>query len=113
MNRIFASEKLENSDDIFDAVANITINDVGYKLKISTASDTHVKFAGNPDKITHTINVDTHQKLLSIRTISICSKYISVLVPLTDNKIGVDNQPALLVSTVVVQAPQALQLSAF
>ena len=41
-NAVFASEKLENSDDIVDAVSNMTINDVRCELNTATASDAQV-----------------------------------------------------------------------
>ena len=109
-NTIFASEKLENSDNKVDAVKNMTINNVGYELNTATASDAQIYFASNPDKSTHTSNGDNYQTLLSIRTISICHEDISGLSLHTDPKISSNNQPAFLISTVVVQAPQALQL---
>ena len=59
-NAIFASDKIGNLDDLVDAVANMTTNDAGYELNISTTSDTQVEFASNLDKITHISNGDTH-----------------------------------------------------
>ena len=64
-NAIFASEKLENLDDLVNAVKNMKINDVGYQLNTATASDSQVKFVINTYKITYTSNGDNHQKLLS------------------------------------------------
>ena len=61
LNAIFASEKLEKLDNIVSAVANITINDVGYEFNRETASDAQVEFASDLDKINHTSNKDTHQ----------------------------------------------------
>ena len=96
-------------DELVDAVTNMTINDVGYELNAATASDAQVGFARNPEKNTHTSNGITHQKLLSIRTIGIFQKYISIWLHLTDPRIGVNNKPPLLISTGVVQALHALQ----
>ena len=42
LNAIFASEKLENSDNIVNAVTNMTINDVKYELNTATDSDSQV-----------------------------------------------------------------------
>ena len=53
-NAEFASEKLENSDYLVDAVANMKINNVGYELNAATASDAQVEFLSNKDKFTHT-----------------------------------------------------------
>ena len=67
-NAMFASEKLENSNDLVNAVAsfeNMTINDVGYELNTETTSEAHVELASNPDVINHTKNGITHKNLLS------------------------------------------------
>ena len=69
-NRIFASEKLENSDDLVDEVANMTINDVRHQLNAVTVSYTQFKFASNTDTITHTRNRITHQKFTKISLFS-------------------------------------------
>ena len=105
-NVIFAIEKLENSGHLVDALENMTINDIGYELNTETASETQVKFVSNPDKIIHTSNKYTHQKMLRSWTIGICNKDISVLEPPIDTNIGAKNQTALLISTGGVQAPQ-------
>ena len=68
---IFASENLENPDDLVDAVVNMTINDVGYELNTATTGDTKVKLPGNSYGITHTSNKTNHQMFLSSRTIRI------------------------------------------
>ena len=105
---IFASENLENPDDLVDAVVNMTINDVGYELNTSTASDAQVKFARDPDTITCISNVINHQKLLSSRTTGVFHKDISVFLIPMDPKIGANNQTALLISTGVVKDVQIL-----
>ena len=67
-NAIFASEKLENSNNLIKSVTsfkNMTINDVGYELNTVTASDAEVKFTSDPDRITRTNNGITHQNILS------------------------------------------------
>ena len=108
LNVIFASEKLENSDDLFNTSANTTIDDVGYDLNTETKSDAQVEFARDPSKTTHTSNGITHQKLLSSRKIRICHEDISVFPPLTDMGIGANNHTDLLISTGIMQAPHAL-----
>ena len=50
-NAICASEKLENTDELFDAVANMTINDVRYELNTTIASDAKVEFASDQEKL--------------------------------------------------------------
>ena len=85
------------------------MNNIVYELNTATMSYSQVEFESDSDKTTHTSNRDTHQKLLSRRTIGICNKYISIFSPLMDTKIGANNHPAFLVSTGVLQAPQALQ----
>ena len=62
-NAVFASKKLENPNMLVNAVANITINDVGCELKAATASDAQVEFASDLYGITHTNNRITHQIL--------------------------------------------------
>ena len=71
LNAVFASEKLESLNKIVKKFANMTINDVGYELKAVTVSDVQVKFASDPDGITHTRNGVTRQNLFSIRMIGI------------------------------------------
>ena len=55
-NAVFTSEKIEKSDDIFDPVESIKINDAGYDLNIETGSDAQVDLKSNPDTITRTSN---------------------------------------------------------
>ena len=50
-NVIFASEKLENSDNLVDLVANMEINNVRYDLNTATASDAQVEFVRYPEKL--------------------------------------------------------------
>ena len=98
---MFASEKLESSDEIVNTVKNMTITDVGYEFNAVTASDARVKPASDQDKITHTSNGITDQKLLSSRTIGICHEDVSVLLPLKQLGIGA-----------IVLVPQNLKLPA-
>ena len=58
---IFASEKLENSNKLVNAVAKMIINDVGYELNTATASDAQVEFSRDLDGITDTKNGITHK----------------------------------------------------
>ena len=90
----------------------MTINDSGYELNAATSGDAQVKFLRNPNKITHTRNVDTHQKLLISQTIGIFHEYISVFLPSKEPSIGVNKKSTLLISAGVVQATQVLQLPA-
>ena len=99
LNAIFLGEKLWNWNNLVNAVANITINEVGYELNTATASDAQVEFASNLDKSTHTRNVITHQTLLSIQTIRIRHEEISVLLPLMNPSIAA-----------ITMAPQTLKL---
>ena len=106
LNAIFASEnlnELENLNAIVNAVPNMIINGIVYDLNGATASDVQVKFLSNPYEI-------THQNLLSSRMIGIQHEEVSVLSPLTDPRIGANNQPALSISTGILQAPQTLKL---
>ena len=68
---IFASEKIDNSNKLVNAVAYMTINNVRYELNAAFVSDAQAKFASNPDIITHTSNGITHKNLLSRCTIRI------------------------------------------
>ena len=59
LKEIFASEKLENSIKLVNAVTsfeNTTINDNGCDLNKVTVSGTQVEFVSNTDIITHTNN---------------------------------------------------------
>ena len=88
----------------------MTINNIECELNLETVSNAQVKFASNPDGSTHTSNVVTHQNLLSSRIIGIRHKEVSVLTPLKDLSIFLNNQPALSISTRILQAQQALNL---
>ena len=65
---IFTSEKLEKLDKLVNAVKNMTINNTGYELNTSAASDAQGDFTSNPDTVTHTSNKNW-KKILSCRTI--------------------------------------------
>ena len=77
--------------------ANLTINNTGNDSNIANASDLQVQFVGNSAGI-------SHQNLLSRRMIGIQHEEVSVLVPPTELIIIVNNQPAMAVSTGVIQA---------
>ena len=80
-NAIFASDKLQNSNNLVNAVAifdNITINDVVYELNAATVSDSQVEFARDSNGINHTNNRINHQNLLSSRMIRIWHKKVTV-----------------------------------
>ena len=109
LNAVFTSEKLENTNELVNAVANMKINDVGYELNAATASDAHVEFLINPDRNTHTNNEITQQNLLSSWMIGIRHKNVHVLPPPTDLRIGANNQPEFSISTGIVLVPQALK----
>ena len=104
LNAILTSEKLENSNNLVNAVAifeNMTINDIIYGLNTATASDIQVEFASDLDRSTHTNNGITYQHLLSIRMISIWHKEVSVLPTMMTPRI-----------CTIVMAPQTLKLPA-
>ena len=62
---IFTSEKLDKSDELVDAINKLTINDAGYELKKTTASDAQDDIMSNPDTVTHTSNEFLEKTLLS------------------------------------------------
>ena len=69
-NTIFKIEKLDKSDELIDALNNLTINDAEYyKSNTATASDAQGDITHNPETVTHTINGNLEQKILSKRTI--------------------------------------------
>ena len=107
--KIRTSEKLENLNDLLNAVVHVTINKVAYDITAVNTSDAQVKYASDPDRIIHTSNGITHQNLLSSRTIRIRHKEVYVLPPLSYPRIVLNIQPALIISTGVVLAPQALK----
>ena len=53
LDAIFASEKLKNSNELSNAVSNMTINDVEYELNKVTMSDAQVEFASYPETYSH------------------------------------------------------------
>ena len=56
-NMIFRSEKLDKSDDLLDAVKNLTINDTKYyESNTATANDAQGNLTCNPETVTHTNN---------------------------------------------------------
>ena len=106
MNEVFASEKLEDLNNIVNTVAsfeNMKINDVGYELNAATVRDAQVKFLRDPDRITHTNNEITHQNLLSSWTIGIRHEEVSVFPPPTNPIIGVIAQAIHTPISTVVQ----------
>ena len=100
-NAIFASEKIENLNELVKAVArleNMTINNVRYEFIAATASDTKVEFASNLDVINHTKNIITDQNVLSSLIIRIQHKGFSILPP-----------PMNPTVSAIVMAPQTLK----
>ena len=54
-NTIFTSEKLDESDELVDAVKNLTMNDAEYyESHTATVSDVQGNFTRNPETVTHT-----------------------------------------------------------
>ena len=54
---IIKSEKVDKSDDMVDAVKNVTINnDEYYESQTATASDAQGDLIQNPETVTHTRN---------------------------------------------------------
>ena len=73
-NTIFTSERLDKSDDLVDAVKNLTIYDAEYyESNTATSSDAQVDLTRNPETVNHTSNGNFEQKLLSYHTIPILS----------------------------------------
>ena len=65
LNVIFTSEKLEKSENLVNAVKNMTINDAGHELNTATVSDEQGNIMRSPDTVTHTRNGILDQKLLN------------------------------------------------
>ena len=73
-NKIFTSEKIDKSDELVDAVKNLTINNAKYyESNTVTVSDTQGDLACNPETINHTSNINFEQKLLSYQTTPVLS----------------------------------------
>ena len=76
---IFTHEKLDESENLVNAINNLTINTSGYELNKAITSDSQVNLTSNPDTVTHKSNgPDTvsqtrsgiwNEKLFSCRTI--------------------------------------------
>ena len=95
MNTIFTNEKLEKSDELFDAVNN-TKKNVGYELNTLTTSDAQVGLASDSDTVTHTSNGISDHKLLSFWTI----REVSFLPPPTKLSIdAIELAPQTLMTT--------------
>ena len=103
LNAVFASEKLENLDGLVDAVVNMKINNIKYQLNAAILSDAQVKFASDPEKITHTSNGITHQELLSSRTIGILHEEFSILPPPMNPRISAIILPPQTINSTEVQ----------
>ena len=85
-------------DEIFDAVNNVTINNVGCELNRKNASDAQANLASGPGTVTHNRNVTVDQNLLSCRTIG----EVSVLIPPTNPRIAeIELAPQMLLMPVV------------
>ena len=56
-NAIFTSQKLEKSDELFNAVKNMTKKDSGYELNKATASDAQGTITSDPHTFTDTSNI--------------------------------------------------------
>ena len=80
----------------------MTINDFRNDSNRATTSDVQVQFVDNSEGI-------SHQNLLRERMIDIRNEEVPVLVSPTEMNMIANNQPAMTVSTGVIQAPQALK----
>ena len=56
MNTIFTSEKLEKSDNLVNAINNLTIKDSRSELNTAIASAAQGYIMSDPDTVTHTRN---------------------------------------------------------
>ena len=57
-NTIFTSKKLDKSDELVDAVKNLTINDVKYyESNTATESDSQGNLTSNTEIVTHISNI--------------------------------------------------------
>ena len=118
-NAIFTGEKLDKSDNLLEAVNNLTINDAEYhESNTATASDAQGDLTHNPKTVTHTSNGketfsdtsngDCEQKILSNRTLPIV---VPTMNPRIDNKIspiGGASQTLLTLKTKEVAADTVL-----
>ena len=89
-------------NNLINKVANLTINDVRNDSNRATTSDAQVHFVGDSAGI-------SHQNLLIRHIIRIRHEEVPVLVPPTEPNITANNQLDMIVSTGVIQAPQALK----
>ena len=56
-NVIFTSEKLEKSEELVDAVKNLTVNDAKYyDSNTATVRDEQVNITSDPETVSHTCN---------------------------------------------------------
>ena len=84
-NAIFRSKKLEKSDNLVNAINNLTINDASSELNTATISDAQSDLVSDPDIVAHTSNKSLDENLLSCRTI----REISVFPPSKKPRIAV------------------------
>ena len=87
----------------------MTISNFGYELNAATVSDAQFKVSSDPDRITHTNNVITHQNLLSSQMIGIWHEEVSILPPMVYLRIGANNQPASWIGAGVLLSTQTLK----
>ena len=72
VNAIFTSEELDKSDELVDAVKDFTVYKTKYyKSNAATASEAQGNLTHNLETVTHTINGNSGQKLLSYHTIPV------------------------------------------
>ena len=72
INAIFTSENLDELEELVDTVNNLIINDSEYyESNTATASDTQGNLTHNPETVTHTININFEQKILSYQNIPV------------------------------------------
>ena len=90
-NAIFTSKNIDKSDELVDAIKDLTINDAEYyESNTETANDAQGDLTCNQETVTHTRNVKFEQKLLSYRTIPVLT---SLMKPGIDQMI----EPIILV----------------
>ena len=86
-------------DDIVHTVKNLTVNDAKYyESNIATASDAQGDLTRDPKTVTHTINRNFEQKILSNQTIHVLPPEINP---------GIDQEISL-----IILAPQMLLMPA-
>ena len=107
--KIFTIDKLDKSDELVDAVKNLTIKDVEYyESSTATANDAQDDLTQNLETVTYTSNGKFGQKILSYWTISVLPSPMNSEIDQFISEILLTTQIILMPTTKDIVADAAL-----